>query len=385
MVIGVDASRAFVPDKTGTETYSFQLLKHMLVLPAAKSHDWVIFTRGISSRSLRRKYSWMKGSHVQVVEVKMSRLWTQIGLAVATWRSYPDVGQLDVLWVPAHTLPILRNPRVRSVVTIHGLEYEWLPEYKNLLQRWYLPLSTKYAVLSSDILLAVSTYTKDQIITRLGALPEKIMVVSEGVDVKFFSKKRTESRKREVLERYGITSPYLLFVGSLQPRKNLPYLVSVYSRLRKIHPNLQLVIAGTRGWLFDEILTAPKRYGVENSVIFPGRVDDETYAILLQGAVLYLQPSLTEGFGLPTLEAMAAGCPVAVSSGGALPEVVGDAGLVLSGSTDSLFDKSEWVRKISKVLNSRLQRARMKRAGREWASAHTWRKSAKTTLDKLVN
>lgn len=385
MVIGVDASRAFVSDKTGTETYSFQLLRHMLVLPAAKSHDWVVFTRGISARFLRRKYAWMKGSHVQVVEIKMSRLWTQVGLAGATWRSYPEVGQLDVLWIPAHTLPVLRNPRVRSVVTIHGLEYEWLPEYENLLQRWYLPLSTKYAISSSDLLLSVSAYTKDQIVARLGVLPEKIVIVSEGVDVKFFSKKRTESRKREVMERYGITSPYLLFLGSLQPRKNLPYLVSVYSRLRKIHPNLQLVIAGAKGWMFDEILAAPKRYGVENSVIFPGRVDDETYAILLQWAVLYVQPSLTEGFGLPVLEAMAAGCPVAVSSGGALPEVVEDAGLVLSGSTESLFDEQEWVTKISKVLNSTARRMRMKRAGRMRAKAHTWRKSAKITLDKIVN
>lgn len=384
MVIGVDASRAFVEDRTGTENYSFQLLRHMLPLLSAKSHDWVVFTRGISARSVRRKYRWMRGSHISIVEIKMTRLWTQVGLAVATWRSYPDVGMLDVLWVPAHTLPMLRNHSIRTVVTVHGLEYEWLPEYKNLLQRWYLPLSTKYAVSSSDQVLAVSEYTRDQIIDRLGVVPDKIKVVSEGVDFVFFSKKRTESHKREVFERYGITSPYLLFIGSLQPRKNLPYLVLIHSRLVETYPDLQLVIAGSKGWLWEEILDAPRQYGIEKSVIFPGRVDDDEYATLLQGAQLYIQPSLTEGFGLPVLEAMAAGCPVVVSSGGALPEVAGKAGLVLPGSVDSKFDDDKWHGEITNLLRLPKRREMMKEVGIKHARVHSWRKSAVSTLSILT-
>lgn len=162
MRIGIDASRAFGSQKTGTERYSYEIITRLLKLPEISKHEVILYTKE---------------------NIKLPFLWTQIGLAYRTW-----VDKLDVLWVPAHTLPILRPPsqmlwrgkHLKTVVTIHGIEYEWLPAYENWLQRWYLPLSTKYACWAANKIIAVSEFTKKQLVERLGADPKKIEVVYEG-------------------------------------------------------------------------------------------------------------------------------------------------------------------------------------------------------------
>ena len=153
MRIGIDASRAFGRDRTGTENYSYEIITRMLKLPQAKKHTWILYTKE---------------------NIKLPYLWTQVGLAYKTWTD-----NLDVLWVPAHTLPVLARPGLAKVVTIHGIEYEWLPAYENWLQRWYLPLSTQYAVMSASRIIAVSQFTKKQLVERLGADPKKITVIHE--------------------------------------------------------------------------------------------------------------------------------------------------------------------------------------------------------------
>lgn len=174
MIIGVDASRAFISDKTGTENYSYHLINHLIRLPESRKHQFVLFTRP----NAQLPPELAAYTHVLVKEIKWRYLWTQLGLAWQTWKK----PHLDVLWVPAHTLPILRNPKVKTVVTIHGLEYRWLPEYKNLLQRWYLPLSTFYAVKRADQLIAVSQFTAQQLIKELRTNAKNIKVIPEGVE-----------------------------------------------------------------------------------------------------------------------------------------------------------------------------------------------------------
>ena len=156
MRIGIDASRAFGQQKTGTESYSYELITQLLKLPEAKNHTWILYTKE---------------------NIKLPYLWTQLGLAYRTWTD-----NLDVLWVPAHTLPIFARPGLKKVVTIHGIEYEWLPAYENWLQRWYLPLSTQYAVMSANKIIAVSEFTKQQLINRLNADADKISVIHEGIN-----------------------------------------------------------------------------------------------------------------------------------------------------------------------------------------------------------
>jgi glycosyltransferase involved in cell wall biosynthesis len=320
MVIGIDASRAFVAERTGTENYSYELITHMLRLTAAKKHTFVLFIR--PNANLPKELDGY--SNVNVKIIKWPVLWTQVGLALATWGS-----KLDVLWILAHTLPVLRKRTLKTVVTIHGLEYKYLREYNNWLQRWYLPLSTYYAARAADRLICVSESTKRDLIAETGIDAEKTIVIYEGASLD--DKKVNPLIRKAVMDKYGIEGKkYVLFVGTVQPRKNISALIHAYSKVKSEFPDYKLVIVGGIGWDAEGDLGLPEKLGIEDSVIFTGRVDPDVLLALYQGAGLYVQPSWTEGFGLPVLEAMANGVPVVVSSGGALPEVVRDAGIVVA-------------------------------------------------------
>ena len=392
MVIGIDASRAYIGDKTGTENYSYCLINALLRLPESRVHQFVLFTR--PNAILPQELAGY--SQVTVKVIKPRYLWTQIGLAWKTWGKH----KLDVLWVPAHTLPVLRNPKIQTVVTIHGLEYQWLPEYKNWLQRWYLPLSTFYAAKYADRLIAVSQFTANQLIEQLHTNKNKIKVIHEGT-----TSSRAESRDpstmaslgaRQVgmtMKRYGLQSKkYILFVGSIQPRKNLVALIEAFSLVAKDLPDLKLVIAGGVGWLAEEVLRAPSRFGVQEKVVFSGRVSDLELKALYLGALIYVQPSITEGFGLPVLEAMASGVPVISSDGGALKEVVGSAGLVVQLNNqvpNSNNQKNEEFPKrlaeaMKQLAKDKIRQKILVAMGYERSKEWSWDRTAKETLKVIA-
>ncbi|MBI5358615.1 glycosyltransferase family 4 protein [Candidatus Amesbacteria bacterium] len=356
MRIGIDASRAFGDQKTGTESYSFELITHLLELPEAKKHTWILYTHN-SPRLRHPSFKLREETGVSYKEIKLSFLWTQVGLAYQTW-----IDRLDVLWIPAHTLPILRKPSIKTVVTIHGLEYEWLPAYENWLQRWYLPLSTQYAVGSANRIIAVSKFTRDQLIERLGADSKKINVIYEGIN--FTEPKRsTKTGER-----------YILFIGTVQPRKNLVRLIEAFCKL-KIE-NCKLVICGKLGWNYQEVLEAAKNKNVE----ITGFVSNEKRNQLLKGALAYVQPSITEGFGLPVLEAMHAGVPVVSSMGGALAEIVGDAGLLFDP-----FNVEDIAKKILIIIRNHSLRLVLIKKGHQRIQEFSWEKAARETYKILTN
>ena len=442
MLIGIDISRAFIKDRTGTENYSYELIKAMLKLPEAGKHKFRLYVRKSEGSELALWDRSDVSSELEVrnpktskvVEIGWSKLWTQGGLALECLRKPPDV-----LFVPAHTLPVIRRSKMKTVVTIHGLEYEYLPEYYDWRKRWYLNKSTEYAVKKADKLIAVSNWTKSQLVDRLGADKKKIEVIYEGVGDRF---KETIPLKvepslanarvnipqmpgfrkrfnftRQVRYKYGLPKEYILFVGTIQPRKNLVRLVEAFSRVvklsTKVEPSLanarvnipqmpgfrkgfnldlartdpmrktvmdfQLVIAGKKGWMTDEIYEAPKKYGVENKVKFIGRVADEDLAEVYKGASLFVWPSLMEGFGLPVLEAMQMGIPVITSNRGALPEVVGNAGLLIDPENVSQLSKA-----IDLVLKNKELREGLREKGYKQVKKFSWQKAAKQTLSVLL-
>ena len=358
-------------DKTGTENYSYHLVTQILQLPEAKSHTFVLFTRpnAIIPEEVKK-------SNVQVQLIKFRYLWTQVGLAWAT-RQRPFV---DVLWVPAHTLPLLRRSGMKTVVTIHGLEYQWLPEYRNWLQRWYLPLSTYYAARSADHLIAVSRFTKEQLVKELQTNPKRIKVIQEGVLQHLTTIGKLD--QKNTLARYTIgEQPYILFVGTIQPRKNIPALVEAFAMFSAHYPDYKLVIAGSIGWMAGPVFQAPGRYGVQEKVVFTGRVSDLALSSLYQGAFLYVQPSITEGFGLPVLEAMGRGVPVISSDGGALPETVDKAGIIVQ---QGLGFAQRLAEALLRVAGEPKLYAQLIVAGRKRVTALSWAKAARETLAVLV-
>jgi glycosyltransferase involved in cell wall biosynthesis len=374
MVIGIDTSRAFATERTGTENYSYHLITQMLRLPSSKKHTFVLFIR---PSSLVPK-ELAEYSHVIVRTVQWPILWTQGGLAWETWRRFED-RPLDCLWIPAHTLPVLGNPRVRTVVTIHGLEYRWLPEYSNWLQRWYLPLSTIYAAQRADQLICVSESTKRDLLAEVKIDPAKITVIPEGVEINKATIK--QSNNTAIYNRYGIKEKkYILFVGTVQPRKNISMLIRAYDTFCRTHPEYKLVIAGGVGWSAETDLALPEQLGLSDVVIFTGRVTDLELRALYLGAITYVQPSYTEGFGLPVLEAMGYNLPVISSQGGALPEVVGGAGIIVS-QTDFVAGLAA---ALEQVVSDQSLRQRLTRAGNIRVKQLTWERAAKATLTVLV-
>jgi glycosyltransferase involved in cell wall biosynthesis len=317
MVIGVDASRCFEEEKTGTERYAYETLRHILMLPEAREQEWIVYTKANApSYPPLNLRGGRKGEllNVRFVRIRLPFLWTQVGLAARTW-----IDRLDVLWVPAHTLPVFTNPFIRTVATVHGLEYEWLPSFRNLFQRYYLPLSTSFVAKRASQSIAVSEFTKRELVGRLGVGEKKISIIYEGVSQS--SNGKSQNFNSKLLSKYNLEpKKYILSVGTVQPRKNFGRLIEAISMLNTQYSMLKLVIVGKPGWDYEQVYAAPGKLGIADKVVFAGYISDEERNILLQNALVYVQPSITEGFGLPVIEAMAAGIPVVISNGGALPE-----------------------------------------------------------------
>lgn len=377
MVIGIDASRAFVDERTGTENYSYELITQMLRLTTAKKHAFVLFIR--PNAKIPRELDGYSNVIVKLINYPV--LWTQVGLAFETW-----VTKLDVLWIPAHTLPVLRKRSLKTIVTIHGLEYKYLREYNNWLQRWYLPLSTYYAAKNATRLICVSESTKHDLVAETGIDAEKTTVIYEGVS---FSGKSGwvvgDVAANKYYEKYGIErGKYILFVGTVQPRKNITALISAYTRVCKDYPDYKLVIVGGIGWDAEWDLAMADKMGVPDCVMFTGRVSPELLQVLYQGANLYVQPSWTEGFGLPVLEAMASRVPVVVSSGGALPEVVGDAGIIVSLEGGRRMFAARLARAVGSLLGDPERRELLKQRGLERVHQFSWKSAADKTIKCLT-
>lgn len=351
MIIGVDASRAEIEDKTGTENYSSELIRALLELPEADQFTWRLYNR--------EKIPWR-------------RLWTQGGLALELWR-HP----VDVLWIPAHTLPVLRPKKLKTVVTIHGLEYEYLPGYYRFPQKLYLNKSTEYAVKHADRLIAVSNWTKTQLIKRLGADPKKIFVIHEGVSNRIIKAKTSQFKpeyRRQIRHKYNLPQDYILFVGTIQPRKNLVRLIKAFSSIT--FPECDLVIAGKPGWMYEPIVAEAKK---NRRVHLIGRVADADLAAVYKLAKLFVWPSLMEGFGLPILEAMTLGIPVIASDRGALPEVAGDAALLVDPTRTADLTKA-----IKLCLENEDLRQGLIEKGFRRAAKFSWEQAAKLTLKILT-
>jgi len=376
MVIGIDASRAFVAERTGTENYSYELITQMLRLIASKKHTFVLFIR--PNAKLPKELDGYSNVSVRIINFPV--LWTQVGLAIATWGA-----KLDVLWIPAHTLPVLRKRTLKTMVTIHGLEYKYLPEYKNWLQRWYLPLSTFYAARAADQLICVSESTKRDLITETGVDIEKISVIHEGANYSDSEGQRFGRSAKKLYEKYGVEEKkYILFVGTVQPRKNVGSLIRAFAQVRHVCPDYKLVIAGGVGWDAESDLALPQELGIADAVIFTGRVSSGVLQSLYLGASIYVQPSWTEGFGLPVLEAMANGVPVVVSDGGALPEIVGSAGEVVSlDGRSRIFAKSLAVM-IMRLIKDPKRQELLKQRGLMRVKEFGWKLAAERTLKLLT-
>jgi glycosyltransferase involved in cell wall biosynthesis len=281
-------------------------------------------------------------------------------------------GSLDIFHSPDFVLPPVR--RARTILTVHDLSFIRYPQCADANLRAYLNKVVPRSVHRADLVLADSHSTKDDLMELLAVEPARIEVVYPGVEERFHPIE-DQTLLEQVRNRYNLPPRFILGLGTLQPRKNFTRLIEAYSLLVIRYPSLHLVIAGGKGWLYEEIFATVERLGLEEKVVFPGFVADEHLPALYNLADLFVFPSLYEGFGLPPLEAMACGTPVITSDASSLPEVVGQAGLMVEAT-----DVESLAEAMQRVLEDDALREGMIARGLEQARKFTWGKAAAKLL-----
>jgi glycosyltransferase involved in cell wall biosynthesis len=281
---------------------------------------------------------------------------------------------VDVLHVQFTSPPFSPCP---VVVSIHDLSFEHLPQTFKWRSRKQLRITVRRSAREATRVIALSEFTRRDIVDSYGVPTERVSVIPPAAPAGFGPVKDHQELQR-VRQTYGIDCDYILSVGSIQPRKNLSRLVTAYSLLRKAKPEVKLpklVLVGKCAWLYDETLRTIKELEVSESVILTGYVPETDLPALYSGATCFVYPSFFEGFGLPPLEAMQCGAPVIVGNRTSLPEVVGDAGLLVDP-----FDVDALAAAIESVVNDAELRSELRTKGLQRARLFDWRTTARQTL-----
>ncbi len=281
--------------------------------------------------------------------------------------------RLDLLHSPDF-IPPLWGYR-RSVITVHDLTFLRRPEFLTDDSLRYYNGQIRTAVKLADAISADSHATKADLVDLLSVIPEKITVIHLGLDEVFHV--LPEEAAAPTLARLGLSPGYLLFVGTFEPRKNVPGLFAAYFRLRKLMPDAPpLVLVGHRGWLFDATASLMRELGLEQHVRFFEDLPAADLPTIYNGAGLFALPSHYEGFGFPVLEAMGCGTPAIISDRASLLEIGGDAALKVDpDDPDDLADA------MRRVLTDSVLRDAMRARGLEQVKQFTWEKTVRETLD----
>lgn len=281
-----------------------------------------------------------------------------------------------------HRLDLLHSPdfippyggRYRSVITVHDLAFLHYPGFLTAESRRYYNGQIAAAVRRADHIIADSEATRSDVIELLGVPPGKVSTVLMAADERF--RPATPEAIAQMRNRHGLPEDYSLFLGTFEPRKNLGGLLRATALLRADLPDAPpLVVAGRRGWLYEEAFALCSELGLDGFVIWLEDAPFEDFPALYSGAQVFCLPSFYEGFGLPPLEAMACGTPVVVSDRASLPEVVGDAGLLVDPD-----DPASIADGLRRVLTDPALAADLRRRGREQAARFSWRETARQTL-----
>ena len=274
-----------------------------------------------------------------------------------------------------HLLPYFR--RIKSVFTLHDLIFIFHPETHKPLNRWFLTLMMPRFLRAADAVIAVSECTKRDAVRFYGIPEEKITVIYEGVNPRF--RPASPETIASVRARYNLPEHFILYVGTIEPRKNLTALLEAFHHLLATH-DLRLVIVGKKGWLYEGFFLRLRELGLEDRVIFTGYVPDEDLPAIYSAAELFVFPSLYEGFGLPVLEAMACGVPVICSNTSSLPEVAGDAALLVDPT-----DVRALAGAMEQALTDEALRVTLRARGIERAQRFTWARAAQETMQVYEN
>lgn len=362
MRIGIDASRAGSKQKTGTEYYSFEIIRNLIKID--NKNEYILYAKN----SLDDVFPNLP-QNVSVKVMKFPKLWSQIRLSLEMIQDPPDV-----LFVPAHTIP-LYHPK-NTVVTLHDVGFKYYPDLYTPLERYYHDFCMRFSVQHSKKIISISLATEHDLIKLYSAHKKNISVIYHGFDYnKYFVESSFD--KSEYGEQQK-NSPYLFFIGRLEAKKNVVNLIKAFALLRQeSRVKHKLVLAGRPGYQYelmkDEIDKLPE--DLRRDIIELGYVSDRDAGKYLRCADILIFPSRFEGFGMPLLEAMASGIPVVASNTTSIPEIVSDAGILCN--PDKPFD---FAAACSKIINSKSLREDLIRKGLKRSKEFSWENSARETL-----
>lgn len=360
-MIGIDGNEANVSERVGSNVYAHKLLMGLAHQPSPFEYKVFLKTQPLADMP-KESASW------QYRVLGQYPLWTRWRLP---WELYTHPDNLKVMFTPGHYAP--RFSPIPRVITVLDLAFLFFPDaFKPKVLR-QLTTWTKQSVESAAHILTISEHTKKDLISSYQVEPSKITVTYPGSDVEV-PNSWTVDQKEKIKRKYGISTPFFLFIGTRQPRKNLATLLSAFAKLHSKTRNISLVIAGKTWHQFAE-----SHLEAHPQVITTGYVDNADLKALTMSAQALVFPSLYEGFGLPVLEAMRLGTPVVASNVSSLPEITGETSLLFDPT-----DVYQLVAKLDLILKLKPEsRKKIIREGKIRARQFTWERTVKQTIEVL--
>jgi glycosyltransferase involved in cell wall biosynthesis len=364
MRIGIDAT-ALPPNPVGAGNYLIQLVRALAALETG--HQFTIFAQ----QSGRELIGGLP-EHVHWVVVPNLRpavrlLWEQVRLPALVKRS-----GVDLLHSPHYTRPAILP--CASVVTFHDMTFFLFPELHTWAKQIFFPFAIRHSASHADALIAVSENTRRDAMRILGIPPNRIFTTPLGIS-EGFHPIEDQVILEEGRQRYQLPAKFILYVGLIEPRKNIPLLLKAYARLVNQVDLPPLVLVGRQGWMHEQVYQLLEQLELKDRVHFKGYIPAQNLPIVYNLAQLFVYPSTYEGFGFPPLEAMACGTPVITTAISAMLDNVGDAGLLIPPQ-----DETALTHAIQTLLIDHSLRAQLSIAGRRRASEFTWKRTAMETL-----
>src|SRR5574341_2391536 len=345
----------------GIHSYLFNTLAH---LPDIDSE--LCYTVFVGAGNLPERAEWeVRRTRLPTRKPLMRVIWEQLIAPLELARLKPAL-----LHGMGFALPLAWPGR--AVVTVFDLSFFRHPERLGALRRVYLNAITRESVRRASWVIAISEHGKSEINKVFGKPLAQIDVALPGVAAHFA--RRPAREVADFRRRQGLPARFILYMGTIEPRKNLRTVIRAFDRVRRKHP-VKLVLAGGMGWQYEEVLAEIAKPGLQQEVLFPGYIRSEAQALWYSSAELFVYPSVYEGFGMPPLEAMACGLPVIASDSASLPEVVGGDGLLCSPE-----DGEQWADAMEQLLVNQTLRTELSARGQARARQFTWEQTARQTV-----